>query len=88
MLIERAGHISFFYKMFVSIIWRERNKEVNLEIGEPFDFISLLLNINTSVNYLAYELRILQGDGAVFKVFTTFFIFEDKLQMLRIEIYF
>ena len=61
--------------MPVSIIWRERNEEVNLELGESFDFLSLIL-ITTNV---AYELRILQGDGSIFKVFTSFFIFEDKL---------
>ena len=65
--------------MTVSIIWRERNKEVNLELGEQFNFLALLLNINNSATNVAYELRILQGDGSIFKVFTSFFIFEDKL---------
>ena len=65
--------------MPVTIIWRERNKEVNLELGESFDFLSLLLNTNTSETNVAYELRILQGDGSILKVFTSFFIFEDKL---------
>ena len=65
--------------MPVSIIWRERNKEVNLELGEQFNFLALLLNINNSATNVAYELRILQGDGSIFKVFTSFFIFKDKL---------
>ena len=65
--------------MPVTIIWRERNKEVNLELGESFDFLSEF-DAAGAFN-MVYELRIRQTNESIFKVFTSFIICENALSI-------
>ena len=68
--------------MSVTIIWRERNEEVNLQLRESFDFRSYF--ISAGDRNMTYELIIRQDSSANYHFFTTFCISGDEI-FLTIE---